>query len=82
MTPWWYPILTDASWCEDKRKEYPSEAHLDDEALRNRYADGAKYQTLWDNLGDARDEHEHLADAYLELLRTVQRAGLRISGEY
>ena len=66
--PWWNPKLIDHEWCEDTRKDYPSDAHLDDDALRDKYANGWKYQTLWDHIGDARKEHEKLADAYLALL--------------
>lgn len=65
--PWWYPKRTDHEWCERKRKDYPENAGLSDDALRDKYADGCKYQTLWDHVGEAREEHEKLADAYLAL---------------
>ena len=71
---WWEPILTDAAWIASKREEYPEDCvGLDDDAVRDKYADGLKYQTLWDNLGDARDEHEGLADGYLALRAENER---------
>ena len=69
---WWEPVVTDEEWLAEKRADYPDEcAGLDDDDVREKYADGLKYQTLWDNLGDARDEHEALADAYLALRAEV-----------
>ena len=71
---WWEPVVTDEEWLAEKRADYPDEcAGLDDDDVREKYADGLKYQTLWDNLGDARDEHEALADAYLALRAEVER---------
>ncbi len=67
--PWWFPTLTDAAWVARIRDDYPDETSgMDDEAVRDEYADGMKYAELWDNLGDAREEYEKLADAYLALL--------------
>ena len=65
---WWEPVLTDAAWVASIREEYPEECEgLGDDGVREEYADGWKYCTLWDNLGDAREEHEALADAYMAL---------------
>ena len=67
--PWWFPQLTDDAWIARIRAEYPEDMDgLDDEAVRDGYADGMKYADTWDHLGDARHSYEHLADAYLALL--------------
>ena len=65
--PWWYPKLTNSAWCNEKRRDYPSNAHLSDDELRDKYADGRKYQVTWDHVGDAYDDWEKLADAYLAM---------------
>lgn len=69
--PWWFPQLADAAWCARIRSEYPEAASLDDDEIRDEYADGWKYADTWDHLGEARAEYEKLADAYLELLAKV-----------
>jgi len=62
---WWEPVLTDEEWIAGIRTDYGTDAWMDDEALRQEYANGQKYQTLWDDISDAYDEYEPLADAYL-----------------
>jgi len=64
--PWWYPELTDEKWIARIREDYPDDADCDDETLRENYADGRKYATLWDHTGEAYEQFEKLADAYLE----------------
>jgi len=67
--PHWFPVLTDAKWISRVRKDYPLDtAGMGDDALRDEYADGWKYADTWDHLGDARQDYEYLADAYLKLL--------------
>lgn len=67
--PWWFPELTDDAWLARIRAEYPEEtAELDDDTVRDEYANGRKYADTWDHLGDARDQFEELADAYLAIL--------------
>lgn len=71
---WWEPVLTDAVWIASVRADYPEDcAGLEDEEVRERYADGQKYQTTWDHLGDAREEYEPLADAFLALRAENER---------
>jgi hypothetical protein len=73
--PWWFPVITDSKWVANIRKDYPENtANMDDDEVRDHYADGRKYVDTWDHLGDARDEYEALADAYLKLL-TERGAG-------
>lgn len=67
--PWWFPELTDAAWVARIRADYPEDTQgLDDDTVRDEYADGMKYADTWDHLGDARGSYEPLADAYLALL--------------
>lgn len=68
--PWWWPELTDDAWCEKTRDEYPdSLTELTNDEIREEYADGLKYANTWDNVGDAVEEHERLADAFLTLVK-------------
>lgn len=70
--PWWFPTLTDAAWIAQIRADYPDDTRdMDDDEVREHYADGWKYADTWDHLGDAREEYEKLADAYLALLAKV-----------
>ena len=67
--PWWFPTLTNDEWIARVRADYPDDTRkMDDDDIRERYADGWKYADTWDHLGDARAGYEKLADAYLELL--------------
>lgn len=67
--PWWFPVLTDDAWIACVREDYPDDTQgMDDDEIRDVYADGWKYADTWDHLGDARAEYEKLADAYLALL--------------
>jgi hypothetical protein len=69
LKPWWFPEITDAAWCDRIRKDYPEDAAgMDDDDIREQYADGCKYADLWDHVGDARSQFEALADAYLSML--------------
>jgi hypothetical protein len=69
LKPWWFPEITDAAWCDRIRKDYPEDAAgMDDDDIREQYANGCKYADLWDHVGDARSQFEALADAYLSML--------------
>ena len=72
--PWWWPRLTDGAWLARIREDYPEEAHRSDEGLRDYYADGRKYDVLWDHVGDAYEQFEPLADAALEMLEAARAA--------
>lgn len=79
--PWWYPELTDAAWVAEKRADYPEATEgMDDESVRDKYADGCKYQDLWDHVGDAREQFEKLADNYLELRASAERVVAAMRG--
>ena len=68
--PWWFPVLTtDPDWINTIRVDYPEDtAEMTDEEIVMDYGDDQKYATTWDNIGDAHDDYEPLADAYLALL--------------
>lgn len=61
------PRITDHEWCQEKRSQYPECAGDDDDTIREKYADGCKYHVVWDNLGDAYEDYEVLANAYCAL---------------
>jgi hypothetical protein len=68
--PYWFPKLTDAAWIARMRADYPKGTKgMDDDRVRDTYAEGCKYADTWNNLGDARHDYEQLADAYLDLLK-------------
>ena len=70
--PFWYPQPTDEAWVARIRADYPEETRdLSDGEVREEYAEGWKYETLWDHLGDARADYESLADAFLALRAQV-----------
>ena len=68
---WWHPTVTDTEYCNRLRDDYPENAHMDDDELRDFYADGRKYSTLWDHIGDAYEDYEPLADSYFDLLTAL-----------
>lgn len=71
---WWFPKKTDEQWMEQIRKDYPENADWSDESLRDHYANGRKYENTWDHVGDAADEHEKLADSYLDAIEVINAA--------
>jgi len=66
---WWWPQETDSAWCRETRNEgYKDEdKDADDEEIREEYADGQKYWTGWDHVGDAYEQFEPLADDWRRL---------------
>ena len=69
MSKWWEPTLTDDKWVKSIRKDEPEETKdMTDEDVISEYNEyDRKYEVLWDHLGDAYEEYEYLADAYLKL---------------
>ena len=63
--PWWEPVPTDAAYFARLRSDYPENAHMSDDELRDHYEVHEKYVVTWDHVGDAYAEYEPLADAYL-----------------
>lgn len=64
---WWFPQFADGEWASNVRGEYDEAADMDDDEIIDEYNDGRKFVTLWDHVGDAYEDYEPLADAYLEL---------------
>ena len=74
--PWWWPEITDAEWIARIRSDYPEDTEdLDDDTIREEYADGRKYAVTWDHIGDAYGDWERLADAFLALLSEREKGG-------
>ena len=67
--PWWFPVLCDEAYFARLREDYPENADWSDDELHSYYNDSRKYQCLWDHTGDAYEEWEPLADAYLALVQ-------------
>ncbi|NNW55473.1 MULTISPECIES: hypothetical protein [unclassified Roseobacter] len=72
--PWWWPQRVDQEWLQRLRQDYPDKADWSDDSLIDYFNDGRmKFSDTWDHLGDARDEYEKLASAFLDL---VEKHGL------
>jgi hypothetical protein len=69
-----FPTPTDADYIKRLREDYPEKCDgHDDEWVMGHYNPlEFKYVecTLWDNVGDAANDYERLADAYLALKAT------------
>ena len=67
--PSWWPQLVTPEWRMRIRADYPEDTvGMNDDALDDYYADGWRYATTWDHLGDARCDYQELADAFLKLV--------------
>jgi ABC-type nitrate/sulfonate/bicarbonate transport system substrate-binding protein len=66
---WWEPELADAEWIARLRKDYPEKcAGMSDDWVADHFNEtGGKYVVTWDHTGDAYEQFEKLADAYLKL---------------
>ena len=66
--PYWFPEVCDKAYCKRLREDYPEKASgMTDEELIAHYADGNKYATTWDHVGDAYQDYEPLADSFLAM---------------
>ena len=66
--PWWLPQLADGEYFARLRADYPDKADWSDERLNDWFNASRKYAVTWDHEGDAYEQFEALADAYLALL--------------
>ena len=67
--PWWWPQRVDQEWLQRLRQDYPDKKDWSDYSLINYFNDGrTEFSDTWDHLGDARDEYEELAAAFLDLV--------------
>ena len=65
---------TDNDWISRTREDYQEDtSNMTDEEVRDHYANGQKYVTLWDNVGEAYYDYEKLADAYLALINKLKK---------
>lgn len=71
-TQWWMPVLTDATYFQRLREDYPDNAHMSDDELRIHFDAHGKYATTWDHTGDAYAEYEPLADSFFELVDALE----------
>lgn len=70
--PWWWPEVIDDDYLARLRADYPHKADLEDESLLDYFDDGksnGQFSTTWDHVGDAYDEYEKLARAFLALVK-------------
>lgn len=65
--PWWWPVKVGPELAARLRADYPEDAHLDDEAILEEYEYYGKFATNWDGTGDAQEQFDPLADAFLDL---------------
>ena len=73
--PWWWPELVTPEWRARIRAEYPEDVEgMDDDALDEHYAQGWSYADTWDHIGDAREEYEKLANAFLRLVDECEKS--------
>jgi hypothetical protein len=79
--PSWYPTICDKEYCKRLRQEYPEyDKDSDDEELIDYFNEGRKYEILWDHIGDAYEEYEPLADAFLKQQALLDKAAEIIEG--
>ena len=67
--PWWWPEEINDAYFQRLRSDYPEKADWSDDRLLDYFGEGwTKFADTWDHLGDARDEYEKLATAFLMLV--------------
>lgn len=66
--PYWHPLQRQQEFINEMKIDYPEDAHLsDDEIMKKHEEFGRKYSVCWDHIGDAWNDYEPLADAFIEL---------------
>ena len=74
--PWWWPCVIDAAWIQDLRETYEDTDSMSDEEVIEHYGGGSVeggYAVTWDHTGDAMQDYEKLADAFLKLVAETGR---------
>jgi len=70
---WWYP-QTKKEMADELREEYPEQKELSDQEILDQFdISDSKYATTWDNLGDAQEQFEKVADRMLEQEEDIKR---------
>ena len=77
---WWWPEKTDEVWAQRIRDDYGITEAIDDDLIREDYADGRKYAITWDHVGDAYSEYEKLADSHAVLVKALEEIAKNSSG--
>lgn len=77
--PWWFPVVCDESYFARLRADYPENASLSDEDLHEYYNGCQKYQNTWDNIGDAYDQFEKLADDWIKMRTVVENIASQLT---
>lgn len=65
--PFWFPRVVGPDTVAQLRKDYDLSDSMDDESVLATYEYWGRYEntSLWDHCGDAAEDYEPLADAYL-----------------
>ena len=70
---WWYP-QTKAEMAKELRELYSEHKELLDQEILDQFdISDSKYATTWDNLGDAQEQFEKVADRLLEQEKEIER---------
>jgi len=76
--PWWWPEIIDDDHIARLRADYPETTdNMDDESVLDCFDDGktkGQFSITWDHLGDAYNEYEKLASAFLRLVEEVGKS--------
>jgi len=81
---WWYP-QTKKEMADELREEHPEQKELSDQEILDQFdISDIKYVTTWDNIGDAQEQFEEVADRLLEQEEDIKRLRglLRESQDY
>ena len=77
-TPSWWPKVIDDNRIKELREEYPATtARLSDEGVLDYYEEGKPkggFTTLWDHVGEAYEDYEKLATAFLRLVEETGKS--------
>ncbi len=69
--PSWWPRIIDTAHIARLREDYP-EANMTDEGLLDYFEEGKRlgqFSTRWDHVGEAYDDYEKLARAFLQVVQ-------------
>jgi hypothetical protein len=77
-TPSWWPRVIDDNRIADLRKMYPETTDgMSNEVVLSYYEEGKPkggFTTLWDNVGEAYEDYEKLATAFLRLVKETGKS--------
>lgn len=70
--PWWWPRIIDDTHLDNLRKTDDEYSDYCDDELLEEFEDGrekGQFSVVWDHLGDAYEQYEELAKAFLDLVK-------------